>query len=152
MKYVCKICGYVYDDDQQAVPFAELPDSWTCPLCGAAKSDFEPQGSPAPAAARHQTPVQLDGDMYKLSVGELSAVCSNLARGCEKQYKPEEAGLFTQLATYFADITPAEETAGVAALSQLIQNDLTSGYGDIRSTAGERQDRGALRVCVWGEK
>ena len=37
-KYVCKICGYVYDG---AVPFEELPDTWTCPVCGAPKSQFE---------------------------------------------------------------------------------------------------------------
>ena len=37
-KYVCKICGYVYDG---AIPFEELPDTWTCPVCGAPKSQFE---------------------------------------------------------------------------------------------------------------
>ena len=33
-KYVCKICGYVYDGK---VPFEELPDDWLCPVCGAPK-------------------------------------------------------------------------------------------------------------------
>lgn len=37
MKYVCKVCGYVYDGD---VPFEELPEDWVCPLCGAGKEDF----------------------------------------------------------------------------------------------------------------
>ena len=37
-KWVCLLCGYVYDGD---TPFEELPDDWTCPLCGAAKSLFE---------------------------------------------------------------------------------------------------------------
>ena len=37
-KYVCKICGYVYDGK---VPFEELPDDWLCPVCGAPKSQFE---------------------------------------------------------------------------------------------------------------
>ena len=31
MKYVCQICGYVYDDDKQKVPFEQLPDDWKCP-------------------------------------------------------------------------------------------------------------------------
>lgn len=51
MKYVCQICGYVYDDDKQKVPFEQLPDDWKCPLCGASKSDFkaeEPVVSVAP--------------------------------------------------------------------------------------------------------
>ena len=45
MKYVCQICGYVYDDAKEKVPFAELPDDWKCPLCGAAKSDFKPEAN-----------------------------------------------------------------------------------------------------------
>lgn len=152
MKYVCKICGYVYDDERQSVPFAELSDDWVCPLCGAAKSDFEPQGAPEQSAVTPKTPVKIDDDMKKLSVGELSAVCSNLARGCEKQYKQEESELFTKLAKYFADIIPAEENADTAEISRLIQDDLNSGYADVKSVAGEKNDRGALRVCVWGEK
>ncbi len=41
MKYVCLICGYIYDEEKEGVPFSSLPDDWKCPLCGAAKSDFE---------------------------------------------------------------------------------------------------------------
>ena len=26
MKYICQICGYVYDDAKEKTPFAELPD------------------------------------------------------------------------------------------------------------------------------
>lgn len=48
-KYVCTICGYIYDpaegDPDNGVdpgtPFADLPDDWTCPICGAGKEDFE---------------------------------------------------------------------------------------------------------------
>ncbi len=36
-KWVCTVCGYVYDGE---VPFEELPDDWTCPLCGEPKSVF----------------------------------------------------------------------------------------------------------------
>jgi rubredoxin len=50
-KWVCMICGYVYDpavgDDEEGIPagtpFEELPDDWTCPICGAGKEDFEKQ-------------------------------------------------------------------------------------------------------------
>lgn len=35
--YVCSVCGYVYEG---ATPFEELPDSWTCPICGRPKSAF----------------------------------------------------------------------------------------------------------------
>lgn len=46
MRYICQICGYVYDEAENA-PWAELPDDWKCPLCGASKSDFVPEGSAA---------------------------------------------------------------------------------------------------------
>ena len=36
-KWVCDICGYIYEGD---VHFEELPDGWVCPLCGAPKSVF----------------------------------------------------------------------------------------------------------------
>ena len=48
MKYVCTICGYEYDPaqgDPDVIPagtaFADLPAGWACPLCGAAKDQFE---------------------------------------------------------------------------------------------------------------
>src|SRR5574344_1063712 len=42
MKYKCLICGYIYDDNKENIPFSELPDNWKCPVCGAPKSMFEP--------------------------------------------------------------------------------------------------------------
>ncbi len=39
-KWVCTLCGYIYDGEE---PFEELPDSWVCPLCGATKALFEKQ-------------------------------------------------------------------------------------------------------------
>jgi rubredoxin len=48
-KYVCTVCGYVYDpsagDPENKIPagtaFENLPDDWVCPVCGAPKSDFK---------------------------------------------------------------------------------------------------------------
>lgn len=39
-KYKCRTCGYVYDEEQEGVIFSDLPDNWTCPICGTDKSDF----------------------------------------------------------------------------------------------------------------
>ena len=44
MKYVCQLCGYVYDEEEEKVPFADLPEDWVCPLCGAGKDEFQPEG------------------------------------------------------------------------------------------------------------
>jgi rubredoxin len=48
-RYVCTVCGYVYDPEQgdpdggvePGTKFEDLPDDWVCPICGAAKDDFE---------------------------------------------------------------------------------------------------------------
>ena len=48
-QYRCAICDYIYDptngDPANGVdpgtPFEDLPADWVCPVCGAAKSDFE---------------------------------------------------------------------------------------------------------------
>ena len=150
MRYICRICGYVYDEAKEAVPFDTLPDDWKCPLCGAAKADFEPEGAPKKAAKR-QTPIEADADLQKLTPGQLSALCSNLSRGCEKQYKAAEAGLFRDLAEYFAAITPAVADASVESLAALLHSDIDQ-YGDVRAVADAAGDRGAARICVWGEK
>lgn len=41
--WVCKVCGYVYDDAKMDVKFEDLPADWVCPLCKHPKSDFELQ-------------------------------------------------------------------------------------------------------------
>jgi rubrerythrin len=165
MRYICMICGYVYDDAKEKVPFESLPASWKCPLCGAAKSDFKPEAKPAaktapapastkaapPPTAQIDAPVTEDSDLKKLSPGQLSALCSNLARGCEKQYKPEEAGLFRELADYFASVTPAIDDASVENIAALLWSDIDN-YSGLRAAADEASDRGAARVCVWGER
>ena len=150
MKYICQICGYVYDDAKEKVPFAELPDDWKCPLCGAAKSDFKPEANGD--EKKVVTAIEpMEADLEKLSAGQLAALCSNLARGCEKQYKQEEAGLFKQLADYFTAVVPAVNDASVEKLAKELQTDAEN-YAAVRATADANADRGAARVCVWGEK
>lgn len=39
-KYECIVCGYIYDNANETIKFNDLPDNWTCPTCGAEKSDF----------------------------------------------------------------------------------------------------------------
>jgi len=39
-KFECTACGYIYDEAEQDIRFAELPDDWVCPVCGSEKSDF----------------------------------------------------------------------------------------------------------------
>lgn len=39
-KFECTACGYVYDEAEQEVSFADLPEDWICPVCASEKSDF----------------------------------------------------------------------------------------------------------------
>ncbi len=48
-KWICVICGYIYDE-AAGIPgsgiaagttFADLPEEWTCPECGSPKESFE---------------------------------------------------------------------------------------------------------------
>ncbi len=49
MRYVCQVCGYVYDEetgdpDNGIAPgtkWEDVPDSFACPLCGVGKDQFE---------------------------------------------------------------------------------------------------------------
>ena len=151
MRYVCSICGFVYDEDKEQVPFDSLPDTWKCPLCGAPKSAFEPEKVPDAVPAAAPAPV-IDADMKQLNAGQLAALFSNLARGCEKQYKPEEAALFTELASYYTSVTPAPERASLEELSDLFKEDINDRYPVVKAIAQQEGDRGTQRVCVWGEK
>ena len=47
-KYQCDTCGYIYDPAEgdsasgiaPGTAFEDLPDDYTCPLCGAGKEEF----------------------------------------------------------------------------------------------------------------
>ena len=47
-KYVCDMCGYIYDpaegDPDNGVapgtPWEKVPEDWVCPLCGVGKDQF----------------------------------------------------------------------------------------------------------------
>lgn len=151
MKYVCSVCGYVYDEEKEKIPFSELSDSWVCPLCGAEKSAFTAQGENGSRQSEFE-PLEIDEDMKTVSPGVISAIFSNLARGCEKQYKAEEMKLFSVLADYFKSVTPKENSADINTLEELISADIENGYGNLRAAAKSEHDRGTERICVWGEK
>lgn len=48
MKYVCEVCGFEYDEEKgdtdngiaAGTKWADLPDDWTCPLCGVSQEHF----------------------------------------------------------------------------------------------------------------
>ena len=52
MKYVCKMCGWIYDEEQgdpehgiaPGTAFEDIPEDWVCPICGVGKDEFSPIG------------------------------------------------------------------------------------------------------------
>ncbi len=160
-KYICSICGFIYDE-VRGIPeagiapgtsWANLPEDWVCPICGAGKSEFQKHGAPAVSAEKKTAPATaVNADMKELSPLEISALCSNLARGCEKQYKAEEAALFTELAGYFKKASPPARDADFDKLNALIEKDLEEGLPNANTAAGGVKDRGALRALTWSEK
>jgi rubredoxin len=48
-KYICLVCDYIYDpakgdpehEIEPGTSFEDLPDDWTCPICGVGKDEFE---------------------------------------------------------------------------------------------------------------
>ena len=139
MKYVCQVCGYVYDEEAEGVPFAELPDSWTCPMCKAPKSMFAPEESEERNVAAMQ-PASID------------ALFSNLARGAEKQYMEKEPVLFRRISEYFAAVVPSISDADINMLRAISAEDIDNAYPQTKAIASSKGDRGALRACTWGEK
>lgn len=141
-KYECSICGYIYDEalgvpEEGIAPgtkWKDIPDDWECPLCGASKSDFvlieedddpDQQAASAPAGGESVASAATDSveraaegeindDMRQMSWGVMAALCSNLARGCEKQYLPQEQTLLNELAAYFTSRAAQEPTAQAA--------------------------------------
>ena len=160
-KYVCSVCGFVYDE-AKGIPesgialgsrWEDLPEDWVCPICGATKAEFEKQGeSAAPAEKKSKPVIDVSTDMQQLSSLEISALCTNLARGCEKQYKPEEAALFNELAGYFKTASAPAKDPDFNKLIALIEKDLEEGFPRANTVASDVKDRGALRALVWSEK
>ena len=124
---VCSICSYTYDE-AKGIPEAGI----------------------APGTRWEDLPE--DWRCPWCSPMELSVICSNLARGCEKQYLPQQEKAFRELAAFFR--AEADEPAGADTqqILRLIEADLAEGYPIAHATASQAQDRGALRALVWSEK
>lgn len=157
-KYVCTVCGFVYDEalgipEDNISPntkWGDLPEDWVCPWCAAPKSDFEKEESEVEAKEEVYVEVEkFEGDMTTL---EMSALFSNLERGFEKSYKPQEQELCKEISNYFKSKTEKVNDASVTELLSMVQNDIDNNFVNCNAIASSLKDRGALRALVWSEK
>ena len=86
------------------------------------------------------------------SDAELSAVFSNLAKGSEKQYNAEMAGLYQELSSYYREKSKPGDRNDFESLDNLVEEDLTTGFSEGNTIAGKNRDRGALRALKWAEQ
>ncbi len=159
-KYTCSVCGYVFEEKKglkeagvaPGTKWEDIPDSFVCPLCSAPKSAFVLQkDEPEVKNIAEKAVVQIEEKLTELSNSELSIVFSNFAKGCEKQYKPEEQKLFLELSDYFRNNSKVKEGA-LADIENLIERNITSDFPQASQIASAEKDRGALRTVVWSEK
>jgi len=159
-KFKCSVCGFIYDEatgllEKGIAPgtkWEQVPDQFMCPWCGAPKAVFDEVKEQATASAPLTDDEEYIESLSELSVGELSALCSNLAKGCEKQQLTEEMDLFYQLADYYTSKVISESGKSFADVAKLLKSDLQDGYSKANAVATENADRGSLRSLVWSEK
>ena len=152
-KYRCTICGYIYDEAKEKVKFVDLPDDWKCPLCGAPKSLFEEvkeEKEEINEEPKVQIIEEVDDDLRELSNYEISLICSNLARGCEKQYLEEEKDLFRELSKYYEGLEE-DKTGSLDDVINMVNSDINS-FSKAMDVFTKCDDRGAKRVINWASK
>ena len=152
-KYRCTICGYIYDEAKEKVKFVDLPDDWKCPLCGAPKSLFEEvkeEKEEINEEPKVQIIEEVDDDLRELSNYEISLICSNLARGCEKQYLEEEKDLFRELSKYYEGLEE-DKTGSLDDVINMVNSDINS-FSKAMEVFSKYDDRGAKRVVNWANK
>jgi len=159
-KFKCSICGYIYDEaigipDKGITPgtkWDDIPDDFACPICTAPKSVFRPleeSGQMPTPVGTSNIPVHKPKE---LSAGEVSAICSSLAKGCEKQRLMDEMEAFTKIADYYKSKATTGNGNHLEDAAKMLDDDLSDGFSSANAVAKAEADRGALRSLVWSEK
>jgi thiamine pyrophosphate-dependent acetolactate synthase large subunit-like protein/rubredoxin len=81
-KWLCTVCGYVYDEDAgepltgtpPGTRFADLPEDWKCPVCGSGKEVFVREGGEAAGAPATASTTVSDAIMANLAAWGVSLV------------------------------------------------------------------------------
>ncbi len=155
-KYICTVCGYDYDENvgdksQGIAPgtkWEDLPEDWVCPICGADKSMFEPEGAAAQAPAHAAAAVHTKEE--RQDARHQAILMSNLSKAASKQHNAPMASLFARIEDVFNQRSAA--VGDMDSAQKLLNEDISARYVAAFNTAREAGDRGALRALTWGEK
>ena len=160
-KFKCAICGYVYDEAvgipekgiSPETSWEDISDDFTCPICTAPKSVFtqieETKSSPTPPIETENTQIPMPKALF---AGEISAICGNLAKGCEKQRLMTEMDAWNKLSDYYKSKTVPDLNNSLSDAAKMLADDLSDGFTLANSIAKADEDRGALRSLVWSKK
>jgi rubredoxin len=158
-KYVCTICGFIYDEELgypegNILPntlWSDIPSSFVCPLCGASKEDFEEQvdiKDSTTTSIKSNDPIGLPEGLDYTAM-QLSAIFSNLSKGCEKQYESEMANLYQQLSSYYGKNPNKESNPNFEELQTILSDDILTNFTMANEIAKKYHDRGSLRAIKW---
>ena len=158
-KYKCSICGYVYNEtagvpEKGIAPgtkWEDLPNDFACPICSAPESVFKPLEEAAPVLVLTAENTHVE-NIKELSAGEISAICSSLAKGCEKQRLTVEMEAFNKIADYFKAKAAVGKGKSLTDSAKMLDDDLSNGFPAADAAAQANADRGAMRSMVWSEK
>ncbi|MEG2688593.1 MAG: rubredoxin, partial [Clostridia bacterium] len=87
-----------------------------------------------------------------LTYAELNVLCTNLAKGCLKQYRAEEAGQFQEIADFYSRNSEKSKLTNFDDISLRLDTDVSKKYPIAFENARHDADRGALRILTWSEK
>ena len=87
--YICNACGLLYDEregdpDSGLAPctrFADIPDDWSCPLCGVSKADFVPYQKADTASLRRAATQHAGGAQYQSGQVDTAGAATGNAAG-----------------------------------------------------------------------
>jgi methylamine---glutamate N-methyltransferase subunit C len=78
-KYRCRICHYVYDEKIEGVFFDDLLPDWICPVCGAARSEFDRlEDEPQPPAPAEPVRERKSLDDYRRASDEIETTMADI--------------------------------------------------------------------------
>ena len=143
MKFVCPICGYVYEGDS-------IPEGFKCPVCGAAGEKFMAQSEGKSWGAEHVVGVAKDADSEMIEglrenfAGECTEVGMYLAmaRVAHREGYPE-IGLYWEKAAY----EEAEHAAKFAELLGEVVTDSTKKNLELRVEAENGATAGKFELA-----
>ncbi len=81
-KYRCRLCQYEYNEKTEGIFFDDLPMDWVCPVCGAAKSEFDLlEEAPQPASPPAEPTSKRESiDDFRRSSDELETRMADIHR------------------------------------------------------------------------